>query len=116
MGEEELLRERLSFLEHHGDCQSEASAYCVKSASGSFLGVSSERSSCMDARGARGLKPGARSFGIVVERKEGDRSESLRQGDRARGNRSREESRKKKGLFFREGEAKRRPGELLSAV
>jgi hypothetical protein len=86
VSQEEGGGERRSFREENWHGNREASLYCVDCARGGSLLIGGEGGRCMDvgiSHGEEARSPIERSLGIIIDREEGNRGESLRQGDRA---------------------------------
>jgi hypothetical protein len=121
IAEEKGAGKLLSFADQHGDRQREPCLYCIESARGSSFSVCSEGGRGMDACLSHGQEARAAvygSLGIVVQSKEGDRGERLRNGAEALGDFAPEQSGESRGLCRREAnrEPGLCPGEFLSAV
>jgi len=121
ISEEERDGERLSLRQENRHRHREAMLCRVDGTRGGSLLISSEGGRHVHASFASGDQARAaeqRRFGVIVERKEGDRAERLGDGAQARGDGSAEQLREESGLLPREasGEPGLLPWELLRAV
>jgi hypothetical protein len=86
VSQEEGGGERRSLREENWHGNREAGLCCINCARGGSLLISREGGRCMNAslsHGEETRSPIERSLRIIIKREEGDRGESLRQGDRA---------------------------------